>query len=175
MRKIILILIGILLLFSLVKAQNSVCVYFFWGRGCPHCAEEKTFFQQLKARYPQLEIHDFEVYYNSSNKELFDKVAKAYNSTPVGVPMTFIGEKVFSGFIEGNETIFDQRSNSYVGYSGAIEEVVKEYLKKGIECPKFANSSSSNSNLLIYIGVIVLIIAVFLIFKSGIVKIEVRK
>ncbi|MEM5782671.1 MAG: thioredoxin family protein, partial [Candidatus Aenigmatarchaeota archaeon] len=50
-----------------VIEQGKICVYFFFGQGCPHCAEEKPFLEEMKNKYPQLEIYDFEVYYNQEN------------------------------------------------------------------------------------------------------------
>ncbi|MBC7073806.1 hypothetical protein H5T58_00210 [Candidatus Parcubacteria bacterium] len=86
------------LVFQLVSAQQKVEIYFFWGQGCPHCAQEKPFLEKIKQKYPQLEVKEFEVYYSKENQELFQKVAKAYNTTPMGVPMTFIGKEYVIGF-----------------------------------------------------------------------------
>ncbi|MEM7825328.1 MAG: thioredoxin family protein [Candidatus Aenigmatarchaeota archaeon] len=79
--------------------KENKCIYFFWGRGCPHCAEEKPFLEELKKKYPKIEIYDFEVYYNYENTRLWREVCKKYNTEPSGVPMTFIGDKVFIGFV----------------------------------------------------------------------------
>ena len=79
-------------------ALNKVEIYFFWGQGCPHCAQEKPFLEELKQKYPELIVKEFEVYYNRENQELFKKVAQAYKTQPVGVPMTFIGKDFVVGF-----------------------------------------------------------------------------
>jgi len=81
-----------------VLASEKVEIYFFWGQGCPHCAKEKPFLEELKQKYPQLEIKEFEVYYSEENQKLFQKVAQAYNTQPEGVPMTFIGKDFIVGF-----------------------------------------------------------------------------
>jgi cytochrome c biogenesis protein CcdA/glutaredoxin len=83
---------------GLVSAQDKIEVYFFWGQGCPHCAAEKPFLEELKQKYPQLEIKDFEIYYSRENQDLFQKMAKAYNTLPSGVPTTFIGREYIIGF-----------------------------------------------------------------------------
>lgn len=80
--------------------DNSLFVYFFWGDGCPHCSEEKPFLDELKQRYPSLEIKMFETWYNKENAELFQKTAKLYGTTAQGVPTTFIGDKYWVGFSE---------------------------------------------------------------------------
>ncbi|MFN3302022.1 MAG: glutaredoxin domain-containing protein, partial [Patescibacteria group bacterium] len=107
MKKVIfLFIIFIFLLFSIcqVIAEEKIEVYFFWGQGCPHCAAEKPFLEKLKQKYPQLEIKDFEVYYSKENQELFEKVAKAYNTQAYGVPTTFIGKEFIIGFGSENTT-----------------------------------------------------------------------
>jgi cytochrome c biogenesis protein CcdA/glutaredoxin len=79
-------------------ALNKVTIYFFWGQGCPHCAQEKPFLEELKQKYPQLEVKEFEVYYSKENQELFQKVAQAYKTQAQGVPTTFIGKDFLVGF-----------------------------------------------------------------------------
>ena len=33
-------------------------MYFFWGKGCPHCEEEKLFLNEMKKKYPEMKIID---------------------------------------------------------------------------------------------------------------------
>ena len=82
MKKLIFLISLIFYLFlpPLIFAQQKVKLWFFWGQGCPHCAAEKPFLEELAKKYPQLEIKEFEVYYNKENQQLFEKVAKAYNT-----------------------------------------------------------------------------------------------
>ena len=93
------LLFSIFIIFVRVSfATEKVTIYFFWGNGCPHCAQEKPFLEELKLKYPQLEVKEFEVYYNKENQELFQKVTQAYNTQAEGVPMTFIGTDFIVGF-----------------------------------------------------------------------------
>jgi thiol-disulfide isomerase/thioredoxin len=77
---------------KIFHANNNVKVYFFWGKGCPHCAQEEIFLEQLKKKCPQLEVKSYEVWYNKENAKLFSQMAEAYRTRPEGVPTTFIGE-----------------------------------------------------------------------------------
>ena len=52
------------------SAENITRVYFFNGKGCPHCAEEEYFLKSLKAEYPNMVIMDFEVWYSQENQKL---------------------------------------------------------------------------------------------------------
>ncbi len=92
-------LILILLLLSIVIAQNNtVSVYLFYGRGCPHCSRTIAFFDQLKENYPNLNLIKKEVYFNDENRHLFEKFSSLYNAEIEGVPTIFIDKKRFVGF-----------------------------------------------------------------------------
>jgi len=101
-------ILGILSLFFLIflpmvarGESNIVDAYFFRGEGCPHCAKEEAFFKnELTVEYPNLKIHDFEIYNDSHNAFLLEKVAKKLNVRVDGVPFLIIGDKPFVGFSE---------------------------------------------------------------------------
>jgi thiol-disulfide isomerase/thioredoxin len=48
-------------------------VYFFWGDGCPHCKEEKPFLNEMKKKYPRMNIIEREVWYNKENAAILTK------------------------------------------------------------------------------------------------------
>lgn len=77
---------------TIIHTDNKVILYFFWGKGCPHCAKEEIFLNQLKKKYPQLEVKSYEVWYNRENAKLFSQMAEAYGTRPEGIPATFIGD-----------------------------------------------------------------------------------
>lgn len=142
-----LLILGFCLVIPVVKAEGEVCVYLFYGKTCPHCAEEKSFLEELKTKYPQLEVHEFEIYFNSEDRQLFERLIETYHTSSSGVPMTFIGEKAFIGFAEGNTEIYDSRSNAYVGYSGIIEKTIKDYVDEGgVDCPSTTTSVTIPEN-----------------------------
>lgn len=82
-------------------AGNKTTIYFFWGNGCPHCAKEEIFLNQMRLKYPQLEVRAFEVWFSPENARFFSELAGAYGLKPKGVPMTFIGDfEPISGYRE---------------------------------------------------------------------------
>jgi thiol-disulfide isomerase/thioredoxin len=87
-----------------VIEEGKVCLYLFWGQGCPHCAEEKPFLEYLRQKYPNLEVYEFEIYYNQQNANLWKDICKKYGIQPVGVPTTFVGDKAFIGFAKDCES-----------------------------------------------------------------------
>ena len=82
-------------------SQKRVAVYLFRGQGCPHCAEEKIFLDEMKKKY-SLTIKDFEVWYSKDNAALLNKMAVSYKLKASGVPATFIGDRAFIGFSENS-------------------------------------------------------------------------
>lgn len=98
----------------------TVQAYLFYGDlGCSQCdaskethitssgflqlgmdsgAEALTFLNALHDEYPDLEVNTFEVWMTSTNAPRFVRTAEAYGVDAVGVPMLFIGDRVWKGF-----------------------------------------------------------------------------
>jgi thiol-disulfide isomerase/thioredoxin len=87
---------------------HPVKIHFFWGKGCPHCAEEEEFLKEMKKKYPSLEIYDYEVWYDETNATLLVRMAKAYKLTTSGVPVTFIGNQGIVGFSQHTREELEQ-------------------------------------------------------------------
>lgn len=102
---------------SLDKNNETVKIYFFWGDGCPHCAKEKLFLQDIVKRYPQVELKTYEVYHSSDNQRLLKFMGDNFGFEPKSVPTIFIGEQHFEGF------------NGIISHR--VEMTVKRYLEGG--------------------------------------------
>lgn len=105
----------------LPETSNKTTVYFFWGDGCPYCAKEKPFLEELDEKHEDLEVKMYEVYYNKTNQQIYQNVAQKYDTQPRGIPATFIGKKHWAGY---NQQIGNQ-----------IEAKVEECLKNSCESP----------------------------------------
>jgi glutaredoxin len=105
-------LVFLLLLGSLRTAQAQSetpdlnTIIYFWGDGCPHCAEAKPFLQSMQDTY-DIEVKDYEVWYNQANQALYVKMADQYNVPQEGrgVPLIIVGDRYWMGYNEaiGNE------------------------------------------------------------------------
>ena len=78
--------------------QGKIVLYFFWGKGCPHCEEEKKFLAGLQRDQPTLEVKEFEVWYQAEHAGLMAAMLQAHGVKPSGVPITFVHDRVLSGF-----------------------------------------------------------------------------
>jgi thiol-disulfide isomerase/thioredoxin len=81
-------------------ANAKAVIYFFWGDGCPHCAKEKPFLQELAQRYPDVAVREYEVWYNEENRALLARMGEAYGFEPNGVPVTFVGDQHWIGYTD---------------------------------------------------------------------------
>jgi glutaredoxin len=103
-KKILITIFGLsfIFLFSVQSTHadtNKVNVYLFYGNGCPHCAKERQFLSNvLTKKYPDLNLYEYEIYYDNSNVSLFKKVLTKLKSDSSGVPFLIIGDEYFVGY-----------------------------------------------------------------------------
>lgn len=76
---------------------DDYCIYYFYGETCPHCAEISPYISKLMEKYPNFTLHKLEIYYNSSNQELFDDFVTRYKIERKGVPAVFISSDALLG------------------------------------------------------------------------------
>ena len=115
------------------KENDKVTLYLFYGDGCPHCAEEKVYLNEIKDKYDNFEIVYYEVWKNADNQKFLEDVKDALGIERSGVPVTIIGDTYLVGWSEALETrvaraIRHYKQNEYVDVveqirSGTYEKV----------------------------------------------------
>lgn len=84
-----------------LHAQHEpVIIYIFHGATCPYCRAETQFLEALKAQYPNVNVRDYEVYYDEGNRVYWAQMLAAHGLEPSGVPTTFIGDRYWIGFAD---------------------------------------------------------------------------
>ncbi|OGM75353.1 hypothetical protein A2382_04680 [Candidatus Woesebacteria bacterium RIFOXYB1_FULL_38_16] len=130
MKKIAFVVLGLFLLFvKQLFAQEPIKLYFFWAEGCPHCAKEEIFLDELQKEIPNLEITRFEVSQNTDNARLLGKVGKELGVAMKGVPVTVVARKYVVGFYNFETTGGEIRA-MVSSYSQAEGDLVDEILKQ---------------------------------------------
>lgn len=80
-----------------VGPDETICIYYFYGIGCPHCERVKPLIDELSAKYPQVAFRTYEIYFNTSNQAMFYEFNQRYGITDMGVPTLFIGDRALVG------------------------------------------------------------------------------
>lgn len=80
-------------------------ISFFFHPQCPHCREEKKFIPYMQAKYPEIVWASYDTSRPENRKLLASLAAKSgYPPRQLGVPMTFIGPYVISGYKSAETT-----------------------------------------------------------------------
>lgn len=79
------------------NANGSIVIYFFYGSGCPHCALIEPYVDSIAAKYPQTTLLKLEVYYNSTNRAMYQDFNARFNVKDPVVPSILIGDTPLIG------------------------------------------------------------------------------
>jgi len=102
--RLIKIFLFVLLLISLVSFVNAqeepICIVYFYGIGCPHCAEVSPYLDDLEEKYgDKIDIYRLEIYHNTENYKIYNNFCGIVNLEleERGVPFIAISDKYFMG------------------------------------------------------------------------------
>lgn len=98
MKKKILLFLALILLPISINAKEKVTLYLFHGDGCPHCADEIKFLDDIDGKY-DIDIVKYEVWNNDDNNVLMSGL-KEKIGVPGGVPFTIIGTDWYLGYTD---------------------------------------------------------------------------
>lgn len=130
MKKIILIIFISVFLVSFlpVLAQVKPEIDFFYSETCLHCAKEKEYLKDLKTRYPEIEIKEYEVVSHPENQEILKDFFERYKvpATEQGwVPVTFTPTKYFIGFNDKIAKELEECLKECLGGEGETSQEIK--------------------------------------------------
>lgn len=93
-----------------VFADEKMNVYFFYGDGCPHCAEaERELLPELE-KMDDINLIKNEVWFNEKNQKLLNEVAKAFDAQSL-IPFIVVGDV------------------HTIGYSSSTKETIKQAIR----------------------------------------------
>ena len=118
------------------EVDSRAVVYFFHGDGCPHCEEARTWFNSIQEEHGyKFKLVEYEVWNNTDNAALMQKVSDSRNDNATGVPYILCGDKSWIGFSEDTmaseilaqiDTVFntpvEERQDPVAGVAGDVEE-----------------------------------------------------
>ena len=134
---IVIILLLVLIPIPKVNAKEKLNLYLFWGDGCPHCALEKKYLEDLKKEYKELNVIQYEVWYNEENNSFLKQIADKTNKSLTGVPVTIIGQTIITGFKESTEQQIKRAIDYYLDndYQDIVEEIKNGTYKQQEKLP----------------------------------------
>lgn len=111
------------------KDEEKVNIYFFYAKGCPHCAKEEDFLNLLDERYKgKYNLYTFETGYNDDNYKLMLKAKEKLGvSVNNGVPFTVIGNDAFQGYDDSTGEKIETRLKRYLDIITEEESLVNKY------------------------------------------------
>ena len=110
MKQIVLAIFLLSVLSLPALARENDCLYYFHGVNCDDCTQTDTFITQLEDKYPELEVHRFEVHYSKENSDKLESFYAKYAVQPgnQALPTVFVGGTYFIGK-ESIKTLVEQR------------------------------------------------------------------
>ncbi|XWK86108.1 MAG: thioredoxin family protein [Phormidium sp.] len=125
-----------------VQAGETVLnVYFFHSETCPHCIRQRPLMESIDRYNNDIDVHFIEV---NQDPKTWQTFRERYNINSGGVPRTFIGDKSFIGYSEGDGSLeYNSAYSGYIGYRNQIIQAIADAvghevsLQKAIEQPKF--------------------------------------
>jgi cytochrome c biogenesis protein CcdA/glutaredoxin len=126
------------------SADDGVTVVLFHGDGCPHCAAERAFLDELGATHPQLRVEEHEVWYDEQGQQLLIATAERLGFEPTGVPVTIIDDRVWIGF----DTTTAQEITAAVEAGGATVPTPEEEATTAVEVPLLGELDLAGTSLL---------------------------
>jgi thiol-disulfide isomerase/thioredoxin len=160
------------------QSGQPVTIYFFWGDGCPHCAEAEPFLADLVKRYPGAQIRDFETWRHPENAVPFARMAEKFGFEPTGVPTIFIGDRYWVGYNKDpiGKEIEDKvaaclRSGCPDAGDGVIAPVATPTVRAAAAQPKAAEAGGQPAlplgmALLVVAAVFAVVMAVLLVRRA---------
>lgn len=79
------------------STNESIVIYFFYGSGCSHCALIEPYVDSVAAKYPQVTLLKLEVYYNSTNRALYQDFNERFDIKDPKVPSVLVDDTALIG------------------------------------------------------------------------------
>lgn len=78
---------------SVLAQENYICLVYFTGIGCPHCANTDPFIlEELPQEYSNLVVIEYEIYQQTENAPLLYQYNEEYNSG-LGIPLIILNQE----------------------------------------------------------------------------------
>ncbi|MGB9176417.1 MAG: thioredoxin family protein [Methanoregula sp.] len=77
--------------------SNTVTVYYFYGKECPHCENVRPFIESMRQKYPDVNFQILEIWHDQTNNALATLMNHNLNQSQTMVPEVIVGDVVLFG------------------------------------------------------------------------------
>lgn len=77
--------------------DGTIYADFFYGEGCSHCSRVRPMVESLAEQYPQIHVSYREIYFNTTNREIYWDVLDRCGVEFEVIPLFIIGNTVLAG------------------------------------------------------------------------------
>jgi thiol-disulfide isomerase/thioredoxin len=123
-----------------LTGEPTVHIHLFWAHHCPHCEREKAFLAKLAQARPEIRLHFYEITASAANQALLTQVAAQLQVQVRGVPVTVVGTRVFSGWLDEATTGAAIRAAVQAELANPGRDVVQELAASAIPPPATTES-----------------------------------
>ncbi len=123
------------------QEADAVTVDYVYSDGCPYCAQQQEFHEQLKEEYPGLEINEYDINAPGAMQQI-ESLEEEHDVTVdrIATPMTFIEGEFFLGFnpsvgddirsvvedelggpVEEESEVTEESETTYIPYIGELD------------------------------------------------------
>jgi len=152
---------GIKLKDTYSESNDQVTIYLFRGQGCSHCEDFLNYLNSIvKTHGKMFKLRSYEVWENSDNNDLREKVVETLKIDANGVPLIIVGKQSFYGFDDDTPKKLEKALKSeYSKKKSDRYDVIKEATELQ---EKEAQRKKSNSAIILLIPIILIAIIIFL-------------
>jgi hypothetical protein len=83
------------------SAESRAPLLFFWGVGCPHCADGEVYVERLEKELPRLRVERWEVWRDPNGRRRFAEEVRRLQIPNPGVPTFICKDRYYVGFTKG--------------------------------------------------------------------------
>lgn len=178
MRLVLLLFVLFTLSTIIISAEDNSqtdCIYYFYWEDFANCANVDQYIKSIEIKYPSLQVHKYEVYYEKENFKLLDSYLEAYglSASAQGVPAVFlpgtylIGEAPILNLLEERIVLNDKNTCPEATAQQAVGVVGAKSSKNVIDTLTFFKVTNSALKDRLKSGSLVLLL-IFLPLLAGV-------
>ncbi len=151
--------------------EGKVNLYLFRGQGCSHCHEFLEYLESIIDEYGKyINVITYEVWNDTENSSLMEKVASKLGEEASGVPFIIIGEKTFPGYSSSmNEEIQNTIKEEYEKEEkyDVMKELGVDTSVSNKKVDNKASSGISTSDIIVIVVAIIIIGGIVLLVVTA--------